>query len=91
MLLDNRVDSLSPKSPILKPMSQEEVTQKAKEESEYTRYWFPRKESTARSPTVCTHDLIGWAFQIACGMNYLTKRKVTCYQAYSLIRLMQLI
>ncbi|EFX78105.1 hypothetical protein DAPPUDRAFT_53509 [Daphnia pulex] len=42
------------------------------------RYWSPnnsRKEES-RSPIVCTHDLIEWSYQIACGMNYLTKRKV---------------
>ncbi|XP_057373175.1 vascular endothelial growth factor receptor 1-like [Daphnia carinata] len=42
------------------------------------RYWLPNstKKETSRSPVVCTHDLIEWSYQIACGMNYLTKRKV---------------
>lgn len=42
------------------------------------RYWLPsstKKEET-RSLVTCTHDLIEWSYQIACGMNYLTKRKV---------------
>jgi hypothetical protein len=43
------------------------------------RYWSPNnsKKEESRSPIVCTHDLIEWSYQIACGMNYLTKRKVS--------------
>lgn len=53
------------------------------------RYWIaeqsgrvmPSKEKAPeheakRSGVVTTRDLIEWSFQIACGMNYLTKRKV---------------
>lgn len=42
------------------------------------RYWLPssKKKEASRSPVVCTHDLMEWSYQIACGMNYLTKRKV---------------
>lgn len=29
-----------------------------------------------RDPVVTTHDLVEWSFQIACGMNYLTQKKV---------------
>ena len=49
------------------------------ESAEVPRYFLARKESRTRSPFVCTHDLISWSFQIACGMNYLTKRKVTSF------------
>ena len=28
------------------------------------------------STTICAHNLIDWAFQISCGMNYLVKRRV---------------
>lgn len=54
---------------------------KPEEDSESNRSWLARKESKTRSPFVCTHDLMSWAFQIACGMNYLTKRKVTYYSS----------
>ncbi len=42
------------------------------------RYWSPNcsKKEEPRSMIVCTRDLIEWSYQIACGMNYLTKRKV---------------
>jgi hypothetical protein len=42
------------------------------------RYWSPNcsKKEEPRSPIVCTCDLVEWSYQIACGMNYLTKRKV---------------
>ena len=53
------------------------------------RYWIaehggrmmPSKEKAPeleakRNHAVFTHDLVEWSFQIACGMNYLTKRKV---------------
>ena len=48
------------------------------EDNEKPRYWIPVKKDSVptRSPKICTHDLIGWSFQVACGMNYLKKRKV---------------
>ncbi len=56
---------------------------KPEEDSESNQSWLARKESKTRSPFVCTHDLMSWAFQIACGMNYLTKRKVTINSLHS--------
>ena len=55
------------------------TTTEADNNSDYKpRYGLPNssKKEETRSPVVCTHDLIEWSYQIACGMNYLTKRKV---------------
>ena len=56
-----------------------EVANSSDNSSDYkSRYWLPNssKKEETRSPIVCTHDLIEWSYQIACGMNYLNKRKV---------------
>lgn len=50
----------------------------ANDDASKTRYWFPTKkdESSTRRTTVCVHDLMNWSYQVSCGMNYLTRRKV---------------
>lgn len=71
-----------PRPPLVKRSTQNaaenDPNKELDEKSGRSRYWFPVKTtvSTPGSPIICTHDLMNWSYQVACGMNYLTKLKV---------------